>query len=68
MDLSGMGLGSMEWLDLAQDKEQWRALENTEQLLASPEGLSSMELVRSINEGVRTLAGRRACRDFNRNY
>jgi hypothetical protein len=29
MDLREMGLGSIEWIHLAQDKAQWRALVNT---------------------------------------
>jgi hypothetical protein len=29
MDLREMGLGVMEWIDLAQDRDQWRALANT---------------------------------------
>jgi hypothetical protein len=29
MDLRGMGLGGMDWIDLAQDRGQWKALVNT---------------------------------------
>jgi hypothetical protein len=29
MDLGEMGLGGMDWIDLAQDRDQWRALVNT---------------------------------------
>jgi hypothetical protein len=29
MDLREMGLGGMEWIDLAQDRDQWRAVGNT---------------------------------------
>jgi hypothetical protein len=29
MDLTEMGWGDMDWLDLAQDRDQWRALVNT---------------------------------------
>jgi hypothetical protein len=29
MDLRYIGWGGMEWIDLAQDKDQWRALVNT---------------------------------------
>jgi len=28
MYLQGVGLGSMEWIDLAQDRDRWRALVN----------------------------------------
>jgi hypothetical protein len=37
----------VDWIDLAQDRDQWRALVNTivaAQLLASQEGLRSMDL------------------------
>jgi hypothetical protein len=29
MDLREIGWGVMDWIDLAQDKDQWRALVNT---------------------------------------
>jgi hypothetical protein len=29
MDLREIGWGSMDWIDLAQDRGQWRALVNT---------------------------------------
>jgi hypothetical protein len=29
MDLRGTGLGSVDWIDLAQDRDQWRALVKT---------------------------------------
>jgi hypothetical protein len=29
MDLGEMGWGGMDWIDLAQDRDQWRALVNT---------------------------------------
>jgi hypothetical protein len=30
MDLREMGRGGMDWIDLAQDRDKWRALVNTE--------------------------------------
>jgi hypothetical protein len=30
MDLRAIGCGSMDWIDLAQDRDQWRGLLNTE--------------------------------------
>jgi hypothetical protein len=36
MDLGEIGLGSVEWIDLAQDRHQWRALVNTELNLCVP--------------------------------
>jgi hypothetical protein len=29
MDLRDIGCGGMDWIDLAQDRDQWRALVNT---------------------------------------
>jgi hypothetical protein len=29
MDLGEIGLDGMDWIDLAQDRDQWRALANT---------------------------------------
>jgi hypothetical protein len=52
MYLRETGLCGKDWIDLAQDRDQWRAIVNTvmnlrvaECLAASQEGLSSMELV-----------------------
>jgi hypothetical protein len=36
MDLKERGWGGMNWTDLAQDREQWRALVNTEMNLRVP--------------------------------
>jgi hypothetical protein len=58
MDLGDIRWAFMEWIDLAQDRDQWRALLNTvmnllgsyrvaSQLTASQEGLSSVNEIRS---------------------
>jgi hypothetical protein len=54
MDRGEIGWGDMEWIDLAQDRDQWRALVNagnetscSMKLTASEEGFSSMKLVMS---------------------
>jgi hypothetical protein len=36
MDLSKIGWGGMDWIDLAQDRDQWRALVNTVMNLRVP--------------------------------
>jgi hypothetical protein len=36
MDLRDTGLGGMDWIDLAQDRDQWRALVNTVMNLRIP--------------------------------
>jgi hypothetical protein len=36
MDLREIGLGSMDWIDLDQDRYQWRALVNMEMNLRVP--------------------------------
>jgi hypothetical protein len=36
MDLQEMGYGGMKWIDLAQDKERWRALVNAVMNLLIP--------------------------------
>jgi hypothetical protein len=28
MDLGGIGWGGMDWIDLAQDRDQWKSLAN----------------------------------------
>jgi hypothetical protein len=36
IDLSEIGWGTMDWIDLAQDRDQWRALVNTVMNLRVP--------------------------------
>jgi hypothetical protein len=36
MDLREIGWDGMDWIDLAQDRDQWRALVNTEMNLRVP--------------------------------
>jgi hypothetical protein len=36
MDLRGIGWGGMDWSDLAQDRDQWRAVVNTVMTLPVP--------------------------------
>jgi hypothetical protein len=36
IDLREMGLDGMDWIDLAQDRDQWRALVNTVMNLQVP--------------------------------
>jgi hypothetical protein len=36
MDLREIGEGGMDWIDLAQDREEWRALVNTVMNLRFP--------------------------------
>jgi hypothetical protein len=36
IDLREIGWGSMDWIDLAQDRDQWRALVNTVMNLRVP--------------------------------
>jgi hypothetical protein len=36
LDLKEIGLEGMDWIDLAQDREQWRALVNTVMNLRVP--------------------------------
>jgi hypothetical protein len=36
MDLREIGWDGMDWIDLAQDRDQWRALVNTVMILQVP--------------------------------
>jgi hypothetical protein len=39
MDLGGITWGGMDWIDLAQDRDQWRALVNTVMNLQVPQNV-----------------------------
>jgi hypothetical protein len=39
MDLREIGWGGMDWIDLTQDRDQWRALVNTVMNLQVPENV-----------------------------
>jgi hypothetical protein len=46
MDVRGIGWGGMDWIDLAWDKDWWRAVVNMiMKLAASQEVLSHVELI-----------------------
>jgi hypothetical protein len=49
MDLSGIGWGGLDWIDLAQDRDQWRALVNTTMNLRVPQ--NSTKLLSSCTTG-----------------
>jgi hypothetical protein len=36
MDLSKTGWSGMDWIDLVQDRDQWKALVNTVMILQAP--------------------------------
>jgi hypothetical protein len=41
MDLREIGWGDMDWIDLAQDRDQWRALANTVMNLRIPQNFGN---------------------------
>jgi hypothetical protein len=43
MDIEEIGWSDMDWIDLAQDKDQWRALVNTVMNLRVPKMLEVLE-------------------------
>jgi hypothetical protein len=46
MDLREIGWGGMEWIDLAQDRDQWRALVNKVMDLRDLEWLHNWRLLK----------------------
>jgi hypothetical protein len=42
MDLREIGWGAMDWIHLAQDRDQWRALVNTVMNLGVPENVGKL--------------------------
>jgi hypothetical protein len=43
MNFREIGWGRMDWIDLAQDRDQWSALVNTEMNLRVPKSLEILE-------------------------
>jgi hypothetical protein len=43
MDLTEIGWDGMDWIDLAQDRDQWRALVNTVMNLWVPQNAGNLE-------------------------
>jgi hypothetical protein len=42
MDIKGIEWGGIDWIDLAQDRDQWRALVNTETNLRVPQSVGTL--------------------------
>jgi len=42
MNLQEVGCGSMEWIDLAQDRDRWRAIVNTAMNLWVPQSAGNL--------------------------
>jgi hypothetical protein len=49
MDLRGMGWGGVDWFDLAQDRDQWRALVNMLINLRVPENAGKCNVLFNIH-------------------
>jgi hypothetical protein len=48
MDLRGIGWDGVDWIDLAQDRDQWRALVNTVMNLTAPIKFSELVFTASF--------------------
>jgi hypothetical protein len=42
MDLGETGLGGMDWIDLAEDRDQWRAFVNTAMNFQVPQNIGKL--------------------------
>jgi hypothetical protein len=42
MELGGIGWDGVDWIDLAQDRDQWRALKNTAMNLRVPQNAGKL--------------------------
>jgi hypothetical protein len=56
MDLRETGWGGIDWTDLAQDRDQWRALVNTVMNIRVPENSSAAERLATSQEGLNSMA------------
>jgi hypothetical protein len=55
IDLRGIGWGGMDWTDLAQDRDQWRAIVNTLMNIRLPQNFGEPELLAASQEGLNSM-------------